>query len=384
MKLVFKFYILLTLWASQAVATEMFEINTTVRALGMGNAYTAVVNDGHSIFYNPAGLARANGYYWSILDLQLGLSGRDAFETLANAQDAAQFANTLQALYGKNVWISGGGRTILAMPNFGITYYDNFDASMYVDNPVSPELMLNVINDMAIGASFAFELLPGLHFGGTLKRIQRTGTRRPIGSDELADLNPDTVFANYDQNGIGYSADLGVNLIFPAPMEPTISFVYKNMGNTSFRAVSGNAPPGDDQEMIVGLAAKIDTGVVTITPALDFKYLLSYREQLGKKLNLGLEVSFPVIDARAGFHQGYYTYGVGVDLGLFRVDAATYGVEMGEYPGQKEDRRYVLQFIMELGVGSDNEIFGGSAGGSGSDGVRGKSNSRSRRLKQRR
>ena len=79
-----------------------------------------------------------------------------------------------------------------------------------------------------------------------------------------------------------------------------------------------------------------------------------------------------MIDARAGLNQGYYTLGVGADLGFLRVDAATYGVELGVYPGQLEDRRYILQISTKLGFNPSFD-FSGSGG-----------QSRTSRIKQRR
>jgi len=65
---------------------------------------------------------------------------------------------------------------------------------------------------------------------------------------------------------------------------------------------------------------------------------------------MGIEFSWPVLDVRGGFHQGYYSLGAGFDLWLMRVDAATYGVELGAYPGQLEDRRYMMQVTFEFGI----------------------------------
>jgi hypothetical protein len=78
---------------------------------------------------------------------------------------------------------------------------------------------------------------------------------------------------------------------------------------------------------------------------------------MGKKINLGLELSWPIIDVRGGFQQGYLSYGVGCDIWLFRLDLASYGVELGEYPGQLEDRRYMLQMTFDFGVDPSNFSF---------------------------
>ncbi|MCB0384048.1 MAG: hypothetical protein KDD43_01545, partial [Bdellovibrionales bacterium] len=139
------------------------------------------------------------------------------------------------------------------------------------------------------------------------------------------------------------------------------------------------APPGDDDDMAIGAALAIDAGLVSVTPALEVKHLNRNDEQLGKKIHLGVELGLPLVDIRAGFYQGYYTLGAGLSLGLLRVDAATYGVEMGEYPGQLEDRRYVVQLTLELGFDMGFGFLGEGDGGSGRGSVWG-----GKRLKQRR
>ena len=44
--------------AAQSLNTKLNNSYTSFRALGMGNAFTAVADDYSSLFYNPAGLAR--------------------------------------------------------------------------------------------------------------------------------------------------------------------------------------------------------------------------------------------------------------------------------------------------------------------------------------
>jgi hypothetical protein len=123
---------------------------------------------------------------------------------------------------------------------------------------------------------------------------------------------------------------------------------------------------------------KFSGGLIDITPALDYRYANRTDIELGKKIHAGVEVALPLLTLRAGLNQGYYTAGVGLNLGLIHVDAATYGVELGAYPGQQEDRRYVAQFTFQLGF--DPGRFGLGGSGSGADG----DSSAHPRLKQRR
>jgi hypothetical protein len=91
-----------------------------------------------------------------------------------------------------------------------------------------------------------------------------------------------------------------------------------------------------------------DAYVVKVRPALDFRHYTVYDEPVGKRLHAGLELEFPGFSLRGGTNQGYLTYGVGLDLKYIRLDAASYGVELQSYPGQLEDRRYVVQVTLDL------------------------------------
>jgi hypothetical protein len=124
------------------------------------------------------------------------------------------------------------------------------------------------------------------------------------------------------------------------------------MGNTSFEPNSDGAlpPQAVQQEQVIGLGLNYESLFMDIRPAIDFRFLNHSNMQLGKRINLGCEFSWPFIDVRGGFHQGYYTLGASFDLWVFRVDAATYGVELGEYPGQLEDRRYMVQISFDFGI----------------------------------
>jgi hypothetical protein len=228
-----------------------------------------------------------------------------------------------------------------------------------------------------------------LQAGLNLRYVKRTGARLPLGASVLADLDIDKLQAQVTRWGVGYAADTGMNLILPAPFfTATLSAVWKNMGKTNYR--SENAAqilPSDDNNITLGAALKFDTPVLSIAPALDFQNLNRTDIQLARKFNFGIEIGLPLVDIRGGFREGYYTAGAGVNLGLFRVDVATYGVELGAYPGQIEDRRYVAEFTMELGIGNFSASGSGSGpGGSSSSNGGGSSRSiwGSGRLKQRR
>ena len=114
----------LVLLGIQVYAQELYESGKSARALGMGNAFTAVVNDRNTMFYNPAGLNRVEGYYYTILDMAAGLNGEQALTTIQDVSNAADLSATLDALYDQKLWIGYNGNTAIYMKNFGFVYVD--------------------------------------------------------------------------------------------------------------------------------------------------------------------------------------------------------------------------------------------------------------------
>jgi len=360
--------------ALPAYASEMSTLNSSVRALGMGDAFTAVATDGDSLFYNPAGLARVKGLNWKIFDVGAGTSGVSEYSKLTNLKSGSgsSFANSLSSLYGDHVWVGAGGESIFTMPCLGFGVYDHAGTMIQVDNPVYPQMHTKLINDLGYVAGVGVPIGPFVHIGGDLKYIKRTGTDMTAGPGLIADLQSSSITSEFTQWGTGYGADLGATFIIPAPMfSAAFSAAWKNVGGLTFRSTGNSQIPSEPNNITLGSALTFDLPLITITPAVDMTYLTDNEFQLARKLNFGIEVGLPIFDLRAGFREGYYTAGLGMNMGLFRVDAATYGVELGEYPGQIEDRRYVVQFTMKLGVGnfsaSDDGKKKGSKKGSSAD-----------------
>src|SRR5262249_29058103 len=130
-----------------------------------------------------------------------------------------------------------------------------------------------------------------------------------------------------------------------------ISVVWQNIGVTAFQQAPTNHIPPIPSNLIVGIAAEINFPFTTIRPAVDYTHIQDPSIQLFRKFNFGVEVSIPLIDLRGGFSEGYYSYGLGASFGPLRADAACYAVELGDYPGQQMDRRYMVSVTIELDVG---------------------------------
>jgi hypothetical protein len=385
--------------ATKVQAFELFETHSNARAMGMGGAYAAVVDDDESLWYNPAGIAKNTGFYWKILDPKVGVTDvTTAMDSFSDLSDQATFESALNNLYGEPIWLGASGKTSILMPYFAAAYFYDVDASIIVDNPVSPTLTTNYITDSGVALGTGFSIASIFQMGFVTKYITRSGIRKDWGAATVTDIiagneTPDIIFDQFSTvTGIGYAFDMGMNLTLPTVVQPTLSFVWKNIGNTSFRAAPGDEePPTEDQNMLIAASMLVDLPFFHIVPAIEIRHLNNDDAQLGKKIHMGVEIGLPLIDIRAGFYQGYYSLGAGLDLGLIKIDAATWGTELGGYPGQYESRRYMVQATLEIGFdfggGGSGGGSGGSSvsgGGSGGKGGSGSSYARKRKVKLRR
>lgn len=356
MKFNFLFFILL--FSFQVKALMYNPRGLSVRALGMGGAYTALVNDDDSLYYNPAGYGKMSGFQWVILDPNLGLNGLNAYSEYSDlfANSSTDMASVLNALYGKNIWAHTGMKTLISIGGLSFGAYGNADINLNLENPAYPNLYANYYLDYAYVAGFGFEFVPQVFsMGAQLRYINRSGGQIPIGPSSLALLNSNTIEEAINQSqGTAYGLDLGMQFEIPVNGKPTIGVMWRDIGDTTFKTIGGHIKPDtDSSDLTLGMGMIIDGPGVDIKPAFDIRYL-NQGGQIGKKINFGVEVDLPILDIRAGFHQGYYTLGTSFDAGIMRIDAATYGVELGEYPGQLEDRRYILQ--LSIGFGLDPSL----------------------------
>jgi len=362
-----------------AKAQEVFELHTNARALGMGGAFATLVDSEEALWYNPAGIAKNGGIFWTVIDPKVGVSDPvTAMQTFSDLGNATNFSTALDSMYGKPIWAGGSAKSSVILPFFSAAYYYDLDASIIAENPVAPTLTTNYILDKGVALGTGWSIGGILQMGFAFKYINRTGLRKSWGTSTIADIvsgttTPDVIFNSFSNNiGTGYSLDFGTNITIPTMVQPTISMVWKNIGNTNFRSDLGvTPPPTDNDDLQIGASLLISLPLIHISPAIEFRNILDSDVQLGKKTHMGVELGLPLIDLRAGLYQGYLSYGVGLNLGILQLDAASWGVELGGYPGQFESRRYMVQLSLRLGFdfGFGSSAGSGSKSGSGGGGI---------------
>lgn len=362
------FYLLLFLGAS-AHALEVTETYGNVRSLSMGGIYMSIVNNSDSLFYNPAALARVEGFRLRVINLEAGLNGVDVYNEFKDIK--LDSPSSYNELYGKHIWIRAGGKTGFAIPYFGIGAFTDNHAQLELHNPAFPQFSTEFTSDYGFVVGGAVPIGPGSFAGMSLKKIYRWGGSKEIDLGTIAGGNLNDIAKQFEDKGTGYGVDLSAMTTLPVPFSPTISVAWQDVGSTAFTQTAGSqAPPRIHDNLSVGVSTLMDLPGLDWTTGFEYRHITESEYTLAHKLHLGTEISLPMIDLRAGLNQGYATYGVGLNVLFFSLDIASYTEERGAYAGQTPENRIQLGLSMDLGFDADFNMTDGSG--------------RKRKLKQRR
>jgi hypothetical protein len=354
-------------------AVELFDYNQSVRQLGMGGVYIFDENDAGSLLNNPAYTCYTEGMNWTIFNIGVGINGLQIYNDLTSI-GTIDGIGSLTPLYGKNIWVGAGGHTTMTFPCFGFSGYDAGGAGFQLYNPPFPNMDMTYINDYAIMGGGAFKLGPILSMGLNVKRITRVGGTATVGASTLASATSSSLLNVFSNEGNGYGIDVGLAARFDSlPFNPTFSMMWKDAGSVQFVKSKGSDSPDRLKDNMI-LAATVEGSIPLLgfAAGIEYRHVTESGEQFGKKLHLGTELTVAMFDLRAGFYQGYTTYGVGVDLFLMQLNAATYSVEKGAYPGQSEDARIQVSLDATLSFDPSFNLVGFGAA------------NKKRKLKQRR
>lgn len=446
-------------FAGNSLSTKIHNQYVSLRAMGMGNAYTAVADDYTLLFYNPAGFAKKKNN-----EIQFSIVGagtaKDTMPFAKDVQDASDTpgddtdkANAISAVLDKYAGKTMGGRVQAAEMfwirkhwGFGLVPVD-LSLDVTVDKQLGPTVDLNVIKDSTLAIGGGAELNKELSWGVTIKGIHRLQVSEKLIAVQLA-TEPDLVSADRASEGFAVDGDIGllyspswfsktVTKRIPAQAsatakvkkaratetaakkeeapadalsltvdsgssetakvaaasgtveaasgtaevkdeEPkkeesklvevqeetyplTFSFVARNVLASSFakqKLINKDAtmaPEKLQRVFDIGSQYEFATfGSLTLRAMLDFKNLNhDQASTLAKTTHAGLEFDYSPsgwfkAQFRGGMNQGYYTAGTTLLLGIFNIEAATYGEEVGTASNKVENRVYAAKFGMNF------------------------------------
>lgn len=324
------------------------EWNSTTRAQSMGNTGVASASDAVSaMFYNPAALARSKKvsaeFFSPQVEISTGALGRtDRHVSLEKAKAE------LQKKPAKTSSVGGSLYPNIHAQNFNFGVLMSGQGSSYLDgNTLHYRSRYLVMPTLGISIG----LLGGRwKLGFAARAIQLTANDRSAPVTQAG-----TGYTIDADEGFGVGLDAGTLLTLPMAGLPTIGFVARNVGDTSFgggglvKVASGSVNRPDKLKMTYdgGIAFFPKLGrKSTLTFAADYRDILNVTDTATmRRVNLGLEFSASdIFFFRAGVSRGYWTAGLGLASRYGSLDLGSYGEEL-DAKGfrKKEDRRISIR-----------------------------------------
>ncbi len=332
-------------------AVELYQQGPPARSLAMGGAYISFVRGADALFHNPAALTRVEGFDFIIAQAQ-GAYSKDAkrFADQAQNNGTPLTLTDLNKFYGLNSFADLTARTGFVMPYFGVGFYSSNYILESFNNPPFPTFQATFISDYGYFVAGAVPIGPKASFGFSGRHVKRWGGSKDIPVTDLVGSTDRKVLENnFQDKGTGNAIDLSAMVTLPFKLDTTVAAVWKDLGRTTFSQTAGTqAPPSQAENLMFGASVQHDVSIVNFTHAIEYKFVTTPNEDFSKKIHLGTEASFGLIDLRAGLNQGYLTYGAGIDLWFIEADAAFYTSELADAAGQLKNDREVYSLTLRL------------------------------------
>ncbi|MEK6628148.1 MAG: hypothetical protein AABY53_05940 [Bdellovibrionota bacterium] len=210
----------LNAYAAQSLSPKISGPYSSIRTLGMGNAFTAVADDYSLIMYNPAGFARKKHNEIQLSLLGAGVSAKTltvasdiqkASDTVGtDAQKAQAISEVLEKYYGQSLggkvqaleffWVRNGWGVALLPLDLTI--------DMSIHKQLGPALDLNVKGDTTMAFGYGREIMKNVDAGITFKYLHRVSVEEVVPAFELA-TDPNVLSDKRFREGTKLDFDLG-------------------------------------------------------------------------------------------------------------------------------------------------------------------------------
>lgn len=365
-----------SVFAEEPTSREYPYIYKSIRAMGMGGAYTAVGGRADSMFYNPAGLInipRDKGWEVNLINVSAEYSknARQFVKDLKDATDATdtngdgtandeqlQAVNNVLANYrGDNLHLRVADFTSIGKSYdqwaFGVGGIGSGRLDAIAHQGFGSEGFLELNADAFYGGvgGVSIGLTPNLFAGVSVKSLHRETLIHNFTVRELIDNQnnlSDYIQKDLRKSGNGVGADAGLIWKFSpdSPLKPSVGASIMNLGDMSF-GEAGKIP----QTVNLGIAINPSFSKFrSLTVGADYIDVLNNFKQdkdMAKRFRIGAELQlfdiWPTeLALRAGMYENSPTLGFDFRLLIFTVSYAMYTEEIGAYAGQDKDKRQLL------------------------------------------
>ena len=364
-----------------ALAGELRRPVQGIRNLGMGNTGIALSFDENALFYNPAGLASVDSIIVSLPFLNEISEDAINISNEVSKLGSSKTADAVALLMGKRVHYRNLTALNFLMPfgewmTFGVAGGAETQFDIGVRNPVAIEIDFGTRFDEIYNLAFGMPVARGRWLvGAGIETVQRCDI--PLKTHTIGTILTNTKLSTSVGSCDPRTADLtraqtfnfGFQRRFEAAsaLKMIWGMTANNVGGLKFKRSDNETNPADQNvEISTGLSLQPSWGPVRMLYAIDLRDLTmkhaddTYCQSkkgtdcIWKRLHIGTEFGFFPIDSgmsifavRAGFNQGYFTYGFELNPFIFvrflNIQLAVYKTETGDTIGERPEKRRVLQ-----------------------------------------
>ena len=362
-----------------ALDNELLSIVKSVEALGMGGAYYSKSNSKYAAFYNPAGIARVDETTIEYFPLTLGVDS-DSISALTDVSNIITAAsgditdpNTISAAIN-SIFDVFMGKFVTVGPitffpaytrkGLSVGFFSSTTLKATAYNHAITELQAVARSDNGLTATFGYNFLrdDALSFGVSFKILLRAQVDRTYTAFDLVDIivNQKAIFgdiiADLFENGLAAGAFASVGVIYDLPflqseIAPRIAVSLNDVGYL-YRLNDSNVDAiNPSMNVALGISPRYYNTIKSdiMIDFTDLFFLNSNDTSILKRINIGAEMLFiDTYAVRVGIHQGYPTFGAGLNFKYFSLDYAFYTEELGYDVGQFRDFRHIIEINFKL------------------------------------
>ena len=369
-----------TLQAQKIGTGELRRPVQGVRNLGMGNTGIGLSFDENALFYNPAGLVGVDKILVGFPILNE--VSDDSVKIVKEIRELVADKNTsgiAALLMGKRVHYRLLTDLNLILPfgelmTFGMARGLETQFDLAVRNPVSIEIDFGFRLDSFTNLGFGMPVARGRWLvGAGVESVERCDIplRTTTIGTILTNTDLETIYGKCELNNLRRAQTFNFGfqrrLETASAMKMIWGMTANNIGGLKFNRSDNETNPSDQNlELSTGLSWQPSWGPVRMLYAIDLRDLTmkhaddTYCQSnkgtdcIWKRLHIGTEFGFFPIDSgastfavRAGFNQGYFTYGFEFNPFIFfrflNIQYAVYKTETGDKIGDRPDKRKILQ-----------------------------------------